>query len=98
MADPLGSVDFDRWYIAWLVISLVLLIACIAAHERQYSLLALGSLVFGMGELINHPRRQSFHPGFKITDRSRLNSLFGILLDAIGVALMATAAYRLYFM
>lgn len=95
MSNPLSGIDTDRWYLVWLVVSVVLLVASIAADKQLYAGLCAGLVAIGMGETFNHPRREGFVPGFKITIRTRSPRLFGWLLDLIGVILVLWFAYKL---
>ncbi|PZU59802.1 MAG: hypothetical protein DI547_04825 [Sphingobium sp.] len=97
MSNPFDKIDFDRWPTVWVAISVVVLLACIAVKDRTGSIIAVGSLIFGMGELRNHPMRQRLIPGGIITSRRRLNSPFGLLLDAIGILLIAYGIYKANF-
>lgn len=96
MSNPLNGIDFDRWYIVVIVIALVVLLACIVARQPTYTLIALGALLYGVGELIQHPRRQTVFPGGILTDRTRQWSVFGTLWNIAGLAAAARGVYLLW--
>lgn len=95
MSNPLNGIDFDRWYVVVIVISLVVLLACIVAKQPTYTLIAAGVLLFGLGELIQHPLRQAFVPGGIMNIRTRKWSVFGALWNIAG---LAAAAYGIYLL
>ena len=95
MSNPLNGIDFDRWYVVVIVISLVVLLACVVARQPTYSLIAVGVLLFGIGELIQHPMRQALIPRGIITNRTRQWSVFGTLWNIAGIAAAARGVYLL---
>jgi hypothetical protein len=93
--NPLKDLDVDRWYLVLLVLSMLELIASIFAKERIYTGLCFGMLLFGMGELINHPMRQMIVPRGIITSHTRRWTFIGTVFDIAGVLVTAWFAYRL---
>ena len=91
----------DDWYKAALLVSLVVLIAAIVVGRDDVAVIAAGVLIFSFGEWINHPERESFHPGngygqaFKFTDKRRSPSLFGTVLDLLGLAIIGYGVWAL---
>ncbi|MCA1199154.1 hypothetical protein K9B35_14345 [Sphingomonas sp. R647] len=95
MSNPLNGIDADRWYLVWLAVSVVLLVASIAADKPLYAGLCAGLTAIGMGETINHPLRQGFVPGYEVTIRTRSPKFLGWLLDIVGVGLLCWFTYKL---
>lgn len=98
VSNPLENIDFDRWDVVWIVASLVALVTCIAAKERNGAIMATGLLIFGLGELKNHPHRQTIYDDrIVVTSRRRLNSPFGLLLDTLGIGILGWGIYKALF-
>ena len=94
MGSSLGPVNFDRWPTVWVAGSLIGLVAAIGSGNPIYVGFALGSLLFGMGELVSHPKQQRFGYGAIITGYPRRWSLFGTILDILGIGIMVLSAYK----
>ena len=94
MSNPLNGIDTDRWYLVWIVVSVLGLGGAMAVKEPRYVGIAFGALLFGMGELINHPKRQSIHPGWMITNRSRSPSLLGNIVVYAGLLIAGYNGFR----
>lgn len=91
VSNPLRGANFDMWYHLWIICALLVLMASIVSGQNLWALGALGGLLFGIGELRNHPKRTTVVHDWKIEDRRRSPSFFGVLLNIIGVILMLGA-------
>lgn len=84
----------DDWYKGALLVSLVVLVAALFAERDDAAVIAAGILVFSFGEWVNHPEREGYYPGnaygqaFKYTDKRRSPTLFGTVLDILGIAIL----------
>lgn len=92
-SNPLSNLAIDYWYKAVLVIATCVLIAALSVEmqgveNNVVQLLAMGLILVGLGEWINHPLQVSIAPAYKITSYRRSSSFGGNLLDLIGVVLM----------
>lgn len=94
MSNPLSGLNFDRWWNVWVAVSTVALIACIASKERLFAGMALGSVIYGIGELANHEPRERILPGWHITSRARRWTAFGTFLNLLGLAIAIRCAYK----
>lgn len=88
------GVDQRQWWVALVVFGSGFLAAAIAVKERDLVLIALGIVAFGFGEWRNHPLQTGVGPGFKTTSYPHRASAFGMLLDALGAALIGLGLYR----
>lgn len=100
MSNPLAGIDTDRWYLVWIICCMLGLTGAMLAKEPRYVGVAFGLLLFGMGELINHPLRHAYwHDGYDIratkTMRSRKNSILGLLVAGVGLVIAVWNGYRL---
>ncbi len=103
MGNPFSGLDADRWYLLWIAASLLGLLGAMAAKEPRYVGVAFGCVLFGFGELINHPKRMRIgHDGyqvrFEITDRTRKNSVLGVGMILLGLLFAGYNIVRLAFL
>lgn len=101
MSNPLAGIDTDRWYLLVIVASIIGLIASIAAHERTYVAAAFGCLLFGIGEVINHPYQEKLGwdagQRFKVSGRPRSNKRGGVAMSGLGILIAGIAILRSAF-
>ena len=85
----------DKWYKALIGAGVALGVAAVAAHHNQLLVLAVGMVLLGIGEFINHPFR-SFRDGWTIYEgHPRIPSLPGTIISAAGVLVMLYGGVRL---
>ncbi|ODT29733.1 MAG: hypothetical protein ABS54_04255 [Hyphomicrobium sp. SCN 65-11] len=96
MASGLEGLQVNTWFKAVIVVSTVVLLAALAAKMANVALVATGTLVFGFGQWINHPKRLGYVPGYKITYTSRYPSFSGVLIELLGLALVFYGIWRLH--
>jgi len=77
-----------------IAIGLALFLGAMFADKMLVAGIAGGMMTFGVGELYNHQHRQIWFSGGKIDDRSRRNTLFGVALVAIGMAMTGWFTFR----
>lgn len=91
----------DRWYIAVVIAGGVLAAAGAASPvgedlKRALVLVGVGGFLFGVGEWIQHPRRERIGPSFKLTGFPRQMHPGGLLLDIAGIALLCRGLWLLW--
>ena len=99
-----GLDDFkllDEWYKATIAGGAVIAVPAITVGNDTALICAIGLLLFGVGEFINHPFRSGFiyneYGGVAGTmkGRSRRPKTFGIALDILGIGLLLYGIVRL---
>lgn len=91
----------DEWYKAVLAAGVVLAGAAVAVGHDSLLICGLGLIFWGIGEFINHPYQEQIVPGppgtayLKIAGRSRKQSVFGLLIDAAGAALILFGVWKM---
>lgn len=101
LAEFLKRLELDYWYkLVTLISAFILGMALfmpLQIDNKAVALFALGSLLIGVGEWINHPGRTIVNPttGVYFTDNKRFNKPAGNLLDVIGLACAILGTYRL---
>lgn len=93
--EVLQALKPTAWYKALFYVASTVLLVSIPANQTNIAIVAVGAAVFGLGEWINHPRRVELTPKLKVTTSSRLHSSFGLMVDAIGIALMLFGTGRM---
>ncbi|MGE3990118.1 hypothetical protein [Pseudorhodoplanes sp.] len=97
----LRSFDLDLWWNKLVAVGLAILVAALAAANKDLIFIALGMVACGFGEGINHRRDISFTapsaylPQHMITQYLRLWHPVGVLLDIGGVILIVLGLYRM---
>ena len=83
----------DEWYKAVIAAGAVIAVPAITVGHRPALICAIGLLLFGVGEFINHPfRSRIIQDGWVrgvASGRARDPKPFGVLLDVVGLALFA---------
>lgn len=91
----------DKWYKAAVYAAVPIFGIGAFGQERGTIAFAVGVLLLGLGEWINHPYREKLQLNdygvvvAKLMGEGRENKLFGVLLDVIGAAFIAMALWRL---
>jgi len=100
MLDWLKNFDLKRWWIALIAVGLVIVIASVAAKDRNIAVgiagVGLGIVACGFGEWMNHRMEMEFVKGGTLTTFPRINRPLGFALDALGIILIVTGLYRLF--
>lgn len=101
MANPLEALNIEHWWKAVAAAGLALTVAAAAAKHDPLLLIGLGVLSCGIGEWINRPMQQTLVQqgigglnGIITGHRWKANPL-GIILDLLGVALIAVGIFRI---
>jgi hypothetical protein len=103
MTNPLPTLQVDTAYKGVIAVSAVVLIAALAVNNAAVAIIALGFLVIGFGEWINHPKRSgyvppsAYNPAMTVTSTARDPSAFGLLVDGMGGLLILLGLYHLLF-
>lgn len=99
MSEVLRSLVIDNWYKAVLAIGAVVFVIALTVPlqvpNRVVLSAALGAVLHGLGQWINHPYQERIGPGFKIFGHTRKPSIPGVALELIGIALMCWGGWRL---
>lgn len=98
----MSNFNIRAWYKGAVTAAVALLGVGAIAHEQALILLAVGLLLLGLGEWINHPfQTQIIPPTFGMpgggiaSGEARRPKLFGMVLDLIGLGLLALGLFRL---
>ncbi len=99
MSDISAIFGSDHWYKGIVASGVALALPAISFHERDFALFAVGMVLFGLGEWINHPHRIDIYPeaGAELHKRSRLNSPVGLGLAVLGGLIQLLELFRLLF-
>ena len=89
------KLDLARWWKVAIVVGLAILLAALAAKDRDLVVIGLGIIACGFGEWLNHRMEVETMRGGTLTTFERVNRPIGLTLDAIGVALVAFGLYHL---
>jgi hypothetical protein len=99
--NPLGNLKLDAWYSIVIAVSAAALLIALGTKEHGIALVALGALLFGIGEMINHPRVTRYvpqtieSPGFLGVGHPRDPRWLGLVVDVIGLAVIGLGIYHL---
>lgn len=100
MDNPLKTLQVTNWYKAVTVLSAICLVIGLTTQRDTIALLSLGAFLIGIGEWRNHRKAVEFRPTVaglaKVTDNVWQATWLGILLDLLGVAVIAYGLYRAY--
>lgn len=98
----LKSLQITNWYKAVIAISAPILFLAIAKDKDIVAIISCGTLVFGIGEWINHPKSFEHRAApalgrfVLITDYPWKPKPFGIVLDLVGLVLIGYGLYRAF--
>jgi hypothetical protein len=90
-----GKLDLARWWKVAIVVGLAILLAALAAKDRDVIVIGLAIVACGFGESFNHPMETEIRHEGTLTTFERANRPLGLTLDAIGIALAAFSLYHL---
>lgn len=107
MSNPLHNLKIDYWYKAALVVGAVVLITALTVELKGVEnsivqLIALGTILVGIGEWINHPLQTQIVPPsprnptwLKGEGYLRKNSALGLLFVISGVGFIGLGIWKL---
>lgn len=99
IGEAMKSFVIDHWYKATLVISTGFLVLALTAPlqvpNRAVAGIALGGLLFSLGQWINHPLQVRVVPGWKIEGHPRNATFGGVALEIVGTLI---AAYGIWLL
>jgi hypothetical protein len=84
-----------QWWLGMIAIGTAIAVAAIAAHSDAWAFVGIGIAIWGVGEWRNHPIETELHRNMKVTNFPFNPSIFGIILDILGVGLIGWGGYRL---
>ena len=84
MSNPLKGVDYDRWYVVFIVMAFMGCMGALAAGKMLVLGLCFGFLLIGFGELIMHPVQRTYIGHWEIEGMPRRWYAGGILFDVLG--------------
>lgn len=97
----LSDKAFSEWYMLAAGAGGVIVVAALAASHNNLLLTGLGLVFLGIGEFINHPSQTVIkydvlnRPEGVFSGRPRRNKPFGLLVGAMGFALIVLGLYRI---
>lgn len=99
MTNPLQNLTIDNWYKGIFVLGACVLVLALSVELKNISnnlvqCAALGFILIGIGEWINHPLQTKFVPGFKLTSYNRLPSILGTLFDILGLIIIMVGIWK----
>lgn len=98
-ADVVRNLVLDHWYKVVIALASVVLVLSLTLPlqfpNKAVFAMALGALIFGFGQWINHPLQTQLGPGVKITSYNRKARLSGVLTELGGVVIFALGLYLL---
>ncbi len=83
------KLDLARWWKVAIVVGLAILLAALAAKDRDIIVIGLAIIACGFGEWLNHRMETEIRHGGTLTTFERVNRPLGLTLDGIGVVLAA---------
>lgn len=95
LGPELTKLDARQWWVFLAGAGLAVLLGGAAAKECDVVVIGAGLLAVGLGEWIAHPLQTKLAPGLLITGYPRRFKPVGLLLDTIGLTLIAWGAYKL---
>ena len=102
MDFDLKSLQITNWYKAVIAISAPILFLAIAKDKDIVAIISCGTLVFGIGEWINHPKSVEHRPApalgrfVLITDYPWKPKLLGVVFDLAAVILVGYGLFRAF--
>jgi hypothetical protein len=91
-----GDLDTRQWWLAVLVIAGPLLVGAGATGHLTTTIIAAGAVTWAFGEWTQHPYQQFRRDGREGNHYHRVWSIFGVALNALGIALILFAVYRFW--
>jgi len=95
------GLDERMWWMGMVLVGTAGWIGAIAAGRDEWALLALGVVIMGFGEWVQHPLLTRLHPpsaefpgGGTSSGYPRRVTAFGLVLNLLGAALFAAGVYR----
>src|SRR5437763_1570164 len=90
------DLDTRQWWFAVLVIAAPVLLAALSTGRENVAIIAAGVCVWAFGEWQQHPV-QFFQRGGRLGDTYKRHwSVFGVILNLIGIAVIALGGYRIW--
>jgi len=90
----LKKFDLARWWQAAIVVSLVTLLAALAAGQNGFAMIGLAGVLCGFGKWMNHRKEMEIRPSGTLTTYERANRTQGLVLVGLGVVLGLIGLYR----
>jgi hypothetical protein len=91
-----GDLDTRQWWFGILVIAAPTLIAALSTGRENVSIIAAGICVWAYGEWHQHPVQWFRKGGHTGNTYIRHWSAFGVILNVIGIGLIALGIYRIW--
>lgn len=94
----MGSVKIEHWWIGMLVAGVAVFSAGGIAKDRTLVAVGLGLLMFGIGEWMNHPRKERIEFGaggtWKFSGYPRHATFVGSVFSFLGCLLLGAGVVR----
>jgi len=102
MSNPLSNMKIEHWWHAFTILGGAGMIGAFAFHsdraiQRDAFFAFFGIFLFGVGQWINHPIKQTLIPGGILTAHHRHSSFLGICFELLGGIIFVAEAFRIMF-
>jgi hypothetical protein len=94
MLDWLKNFDLRHWWNVAIALGLAVVITAIAANDHIIALVGFGIVACGFGERMNHRVETEFVNNGAFASYERVNGTMGLVLDGLGVILLASGFFR----
>jgi hypothetical protein len=91
-----SGLDTRQWWFGVLVIAGPTLVAAVYAGRTTLTIIGTGVVAWAFGEWIQHPYQQFRKDGHIGDAYHRRWSVFGVLLNALGIGLVLLGTYRFW--
>jgi len=91
-----GDLDTRQWWFGVLVIAGSAFIAAVTTGRATLAIVTAGTVVWAIGEWIQHPFQQFRKDGLIGSTYKRIWSVSGVLLDIFGIGLVVFGVLRFW--
>ena len=94
MANWLQKLDLNRWWKVAIAVGLAVVVAAAAAKDHGVAAVGFGIIAIGFGEWTHHRMEKVITPRGTLTTSPRFNRTISLMLDGLGIILIALGLYR----
>ncbi len=85
----LAKLDLARWWKVLIAVGVAFVLGALLAKDLTFQVIGLGIVACGFGEWMNHRMEIEARHGGTLTTFERKNRFVGVVLDVLGVILIA---------